>query len=114
MAKLSRKEHRTGQSELFIVGDAPIGPWFSDIERRRQLEAASAELQEILQSQQTVAYDAILGILLERPMVWESDVKKWLTEMRSRGEIEIPELTGRARVPRFGGSHTIVWKNLTT
>ena len=43
-----------------------------------------------------------------------SDVKAWLSEMRSRGEIDIPQLTGRARVPRFGQGHTVVWKRPTT
>ena len=114
VAKLNRKEQQTGQSDLFAEGEVPTGPRFSDIERRRQLAAASAELRLLLQSQQTIEYNAILGRLLERPMVWESDVKSWLHEMRSRGEIDIPELTGRARVPKFGESRTVVWKNLTT
>jgi three-Cys-motif partner protein len=45
---------------------------------------------------------------LETPLVWESDVKEWLREMRKNGEIEVQGLTGRETTPKVG--HRILWK----
>ena len=109
LAKITRRIERTGQTDLFADAGTKTGPRFSEFERLRQLDIASKELEDLLQSHHTIAYDELLGQILERPMVWESDLKTWLEEMRSKGEIEIPELRGRARVPQFGKGHTIRW-----
>ncbi len=114
LAKITRRIERTGQTDLFADAGTKTGPRFSEFERLRQLDIASKELEDLLQSHHAIAYDELLGQILERPMVWESDLKTWLEEMRSKGEIEIPELRGRARVPQFGKGHTIRWITTAT
>lgn len=48
-----------------------------------------------------------LGALLEKPLVWESDVKQMVKGLRDTGEIEIVELKPRERMPKKG--HVLVW-----
>lgn len=76
-------------------------------ERESQLERAKAKLVDVLkQNPNGVKYEALLGVVLETPMVWESDLKSWLSELRSDGSIHIPEPTGGKRTPQVG--HTII------
>ncbi len=63
----------------------------------------SATLEVVLSKNLSgIKYEELMGKVLETPMVWESDLKEWLTELREQGKIEIPELTGRRHVPKKG------------
>ena len=53
-------------------------------------------------------YEELVGAVLETPLVWESDLKAWLEDLRKTGKIQIPALTGRERTPKPG--HDIQWK----
>ena len=66
------------------------------------------KLRRILATRRSCSYEHLIGRLLEIPLIWESDLKTWLKDMRKTGEVEIPELTGRQRTPKPG--HAIVWK----
>ena len=56
----------------------------------------------------SLLYENLRSEALEIPLVWESDVKELLREMRKNGEIEVQGLTGRETTPKVG--HRIVWK----
>ena len=49
-----------------------------------------------------IKFEVILGTLLEYPLVWDSDVKAWLKDMRAANEIEIEGLREGARTPMPG------------
>ena len=101
-AKHSNRIERTGQTELFRHDELPRNPRTYENERDHQLEAAYASLRAILAQNKRVAYESVLGQLLELPLVWESDIKHWLNEMYSSGEVQLEGLAGRSRTPRRG------------
>lgn len=107
VAKITHRVEQTGQGEMFGPDFTQTGTRPSEIERPKQLDAAYKELRHLLKTRRSIKYDSILGLLLERPMIWKSDVDSWLRKMRTQGEIAIPELTGRTRTPRPG--YTIIW-----
>lgn len=72
------------------------------LERSKQTYHAKRQLEEALRERSPVRYDDVLKVLLERPLIWESDVKSWIAEMQGAGKIEIVGLTGRQRVPKDG------------
>ncbi len=110
-AKMARRIERTGQHELFAGTEELTGPRSFEDELARQHERGHAELRRVLRERGSVNYEEVLGVVLEMPLVWESEVKTWLREMFSRREIEIPQLTGRQRTPKPG--RTIVWRGST-
>lgn len=101
-AKYTRRVERTGQPDLFVPSSLPIFPRSYENEREHQLSAATNELRSLLSRNKRVRYEEILGHLLERPLVWESDIKQSLRSMKSSGEIRISGLSGNARTPKPG------------
>ena len=108
VAKITHQVERTSQTELFGIGDQKLGPGSSDEERNKELSAAHAKFQEFLSTRGSCKYETLIGEILEIPLVWKSDLDSWLTNSRKAGEIEIPELKGRQRVPK--PEHWIIWK----
>jgi len=107
-AKQEHRIERTGQGELFTpVGNADVSRSFRehrDVECARALSEFRAELAK----RGRISYEESLAIFLEHPTVWESDVKRWLPEMRHIGEIEILGMSERQRIPKRG--NIVVWK----
>ena len=110
IAKIVHREHRSGQTELFAEPGDQVSPSQAEAERRKRLAQAHAQLRELLSTRKVVEYDEVLGVLLEIPMVWRSDINAWLGDLRASGEIDIRNLGARARVPQFGKGHVIVWR----
>ncbi len=107
-AKLAGRMERTGQRELFGPGKEQTGPRFYEAERQKQLDAGFIKLCHLLKKRLTVRYDDLLGELLELPLVWKSDLNKWLDKMHKSGEVNIPDLRDRERVPKPG--YLIHWR----
>ena len=108
VAKTTHQVERTGQSELFGIGDEKLGPRLSGEERNKELSAAHAKLREILSTHGSCKYETLIGEILEIPLVWKTDLDSWLTTLRKDGHIEIPDLKGRQRTPKPG--QLIIWK----
>lgn len=99
-AKYKAEIERTGQENLF-GSDALIKTY--EAERRTQLDRGWDKLVAMLRKNPTgLKYEDLIGPVLEIPMVWEADLKDWLRALRTEGKIEIPELTGRQKVPKKG------------
>ena len=107
-AKIVGRVQRTGMEDLFAGGGVQTGPRTYEAERRNNIKRGYARGRDALSVSGSLLYEALLGEVLEIPLVWESDVKEWLREMRRSGEIEVQGLTGRATTPKVG--HRIVWK----
>lgn len=101
-AKYAHRVRRTHQLELFGPGHLPGVPRSFEAERANQIEAALGTLRELITDSPGIKYEKILDHLLEHPLVWESDIKHWLNEMCSSGEIQIKGLPGRTRTPKPG------------
>ena len=61
-----------------------------------------------LSRQRRIKYDDVLATLLERPLVWESDVKTLIDTMQRNGELKVEGLKPRERTPKLGGGHILV------
>jgi three-Cys-motif partner protein len=107
-AKQTDRIERTRQEELFSPSILSTGPMSFEEERAAQLTAAATRLRVMLRSKPRIKYEDILGVLLEMPLVWESDVQQIIKDMRAAGELEIENLAPRARTVRAG--HLLVSK----
>jgi len=106
--KAKDRVERTGQTDLFVSDDHRTGPRSYEAQKQKQDELGQATMRDFLAQRGTLRFEELQTRLLEIPLVWESDLKVWLHEMRKAGEIEIPELTGRQWVPK--ANQIIVWK----
>jgi three-Cys-motif partner protein len=102
--RTAAREEKTGQTELF-AGDVSIASYQS--ERIRRCESARHDMERLLAEQGNVLYEELLAKTLETPLVWESDVKSWIKELRQADKILLPNLAGRQSVPKIG--HRIQW-----
>ncbi len=102
--RTAAREEKTGQKDLF-ADDITSAPYQS--ERTRRCEGARLGMERLLAEHGDVKYDDVLAATLETPLVWESDVKYWIKELRRAGKISLPHLTGRQSVPKIG--HRIQW-----
>ena len=110
-AKFRAKEKKTGQGSLF---EQETLAEFSakSYEEERNARASSAYQNLILllkeNSDGGIKYEKILGHILQTPLIWKSDLNKWLQELKKDGKIIIPEMKVKERVPKRG--HTILWQ----
>lgn len=106
-AKQESRIERTGQTELWAAASVPSGgpPSFHE-ERAVQQGAALQRLRALVQSRSTTRYEQALAALLELPLVWESDVKRMIIELRDADEIEVRGMKPRERTPKQG--HVLV------
>ncbi|MBT4710837.1 MAG: three-Cys-motif partner protein TcmP [Alphaproteobacteria bacterium] len=106
-AKLASKVAHTGQTEMFGTESGRVGPPSYAQKRTRQLELAATKARRLIAGAGVVKYEALLGEILEMPLVWESDIKAWLQDWVRDGTIRLPDLRGRERTPKTG--HDLVW-----
>ena len=107
-AKITNRVQRTGQEDLFAKTGMKTESRTFESERNNNLQHGLAITRENLSRRGSMKYEAVLSHALELPLVWESDVQKWLQQMRQDRDIEIPELSGKSRTAKFG--YTIVRK----
>lgn len=103
-AQLVKRENRTGMRDLLADVGMPtevISKNFED-ERRANLEMAEEELRNTLEGVLEIKYENLLGIILEIPLVWVSDFKASLRDLKNAGLIEFSGFTERQRVPKPG------------
>ena len=100
-AKQTHRVARTGQSELFAAATLTGSASYQQ-ERQAQLSAASEELLRLLHNERQPKYEDALAVLLERPYVWESDVKALIQKLRRAGQLKIVGLKPRERTPKEG------------
>jgi len=108
-AKQIERIERTSQPELFSAAELAGGPASFEEERAARLGTAFSQLSERLQRRGRTPYEEVVGQVLESPLVWESDLKAMITELRTKGQLEIEGLEGRQRMPRAGCR--LVWKH---
>ena len=97
--KQIRRERRTGMESLFPAENLQPGPRSFDVERQDNLAQSRARLIELLKRRKRVDYLVVLGLMLEFPLVWESDVRAVVLELRASGVVNIENWKPRQRVP---------------
>jgi three-Cys-motif partner protein len=106
-AKTRKEELRTGQTSLALPGVAyRSSKW--DRLRDRYARLSQDRVRELLRPGEPVAYDVLWREALARPLVWESDLKAWISDWQASKLVSISGLGPRERVPKRNHNHTIV------
>jgi hypothetical protein len=101
-AKQTTRVERTRQTEMFTATSPPGAPPSFEEERSVQRSASLQRLRNLLEAKPVVSYEEVLATVLELPLVWESDVKSLVMELRSAGELEVKGMKDRERTPKRG------------
>jgi three-Cys-motif partner protein len=98
---------RTGQTELFSAEDS--GPVRSfEAEKGAQLRTAEALLRDVVRKQSRVSFQDACAVVLELPLVWQSDVSDLALALRRAGIIEIEGMTPREKTLKK--HHALSWR----
>jgi three-Cys-motif partner protein len=99
----SRKRVRQGQgqSELFSPQQMDDPRHYLDL-CKRYGGRAKTRVVDAIKSKRAVSFDELWLIALSEPIVQEVDLREWLREWQTSGQITISGMTQRQRVPRRG------------
>lgn len=112
-AKYKAEVSRTNQENLFGSYHADEAANSYENERKSQLKIGYQRMLELLKNHSSgIKYENVLGSVLQTPLVWESDLKGWISDLNKNGQVSIPQMTGRERVPKIG--YTIIPSNLSS
>jgi three-Cys-motif partner protein len=108
-AKQRKRVMKTKQPELF--GGA-LMPHSRPVDQLRNyyLQQARAKALELMQQRGRVPYEDVLDLALSYPLVWESDLKSWISNWKGEG-LQIEGLKPRQRVPKLGANNILVWQS---
>ena len=102
-AKYKATVSRTGQESLFGRQYIDLANKSYEEERETQLERGYTKFTATLDtSLEGIKYENLLGITLETPLVWESDLKEWIADSVKSGVIKILGMAGGQRAPKKG------------
>lgn len=107
-AQRDRRLEKNGQLGLFNVEEIDGSNSYFAALRDYYLKKVKLEMREYLATKKRVEYDSLL-IFLEKPMIYESDIKAWLSEWEKDGLIRIEGLGPRERTPKINKNHIIIW-----
>jgi three-Cys-motif partner protein len=103
-----RVQKSRGQLELFAAEDMPHSNPLEDL-RQRYLNQARQVVLARLQVGEPVQYEDVWDLALAFPLVWDCDVKDWITTWKAEGRLRIEGMGSRERVPKIGANHLLVW-----
>lgn len=110
-AEAARKKGQGGQGVMF--GNATHGnSYLYDLKKRYNL-MARAEIVELLENGDNLEYDELFASALSYPLTWESDLKKWLEDLRRNGLVQYIGLGGKKK-PKIREGHSIVYTGRAT
>jgi len=98
-AQREHREQRSRQPE-FEFSPENLSNVFLE-ERSQQLSKAEAKIIELLRKG-PMPYEGLQPLILQLPLVWNSDLSRILQEMRKIGHIRIDGLDPRERAPKAG------------
>jgi len=106
---LDRRKEKTGMEDLFGVSEQDGVSASPEQERIQRLKEGQEEFEALLESSPSIMYEALIGKVSERPLIWKSDVDGWIKEKLSAGAVRIEGMGPRERTPKQG--HIIVKLN---
>jgi hypothetical protein len=104
---VARRKRDTAQGELFGGLDI-FNPRHYDALRRRYLEKARELVWALLLKKRALPYDTAWRAAVSFPLVWESDLKGWISDWKKACQIEIEGLVGKQRVPQVDKGHRLL------
>lgn len=90
-AQKRKRVHRSGQLEL-LGAEQMHDRRHYDTLRERHLDVARTDVVQTLQAQRAMKYDEVWAVALSHPLVWESDLKKWVAEWSKAGRMVVDGL----------------------
>lgn len=100
IAQRENRETRTGQAELAFEPTGDLSRTTQE-ERDRRLQEARVRLFAILQ-QGPIRYERLQPLILEIPLVWNSDLTILLLRARGEGQLVIDGMGPNERTPKKG------------
>ncbi|GJL55933.1 MAG: hypothetical protein NPIRA02_30650 [Nitrospirales bacterium] len=98
-------------NELFKKTEPPLYDTSDFLNlRNHYLSHTKERILEKLRIHGNIGYDDIWDLALSAPLIWESDLKKWLREWKESGLLEFAGLADRQRVPKYGANNRLVLK----
>lgn len=106
-AQQRRRVSKKGQRELFPAEEVHNSTYFESL-RDRYRSLAKKQLEVQLSKYGSVSYDDAWAAALRLPLVWESDLKRWIMEWKSSGTVRVDGLAAGKRSPKRGDGHRLV------
>lgn len=98
-AKDKRKEGILQMGQLFPANELPPDRSWHQEDRALALAFAEAEIPRLLKNIGEMTFGELLGNLIERSFIWESDVKRIVRDLKVSGCIQIFGMNPGQRVP---------------
>jgi len=99
------RQSKTQQLEFFPPEDAPESFYYNTL-RDRYLKIATEDTISLMRDKDSVSYDRVCDYWLRHPMVWESDLKKWIDDSEN---IFVQGLASTRHKVKRGENHTLKW-----
>lgn len=96
-------EQATGQG-ILLRPDQVYGSRKMAELRERYRKRAFEWVERVLRRDGHVEYDVLWRGALSFPLVWERDLKTWLKERESKGDLKVPLRSGQRAVKRARGN----------
>lgn len=109
-------EKNEGAQGLLFAAAACAPQTVSQVEdlKARYVAVARERVRTLLQKLGSVPYDRAWEEAVQgTPLVWECDLKGWVKDWAANGELEIPTLQHRRKVPQRGENHVLKIKGRT-
>ena len=108
-AQQTRRQQKSGgQQELFSAEVLHDSTYFDEI-RNHYLGLALNDVLGQLKNRRRISYDELWTAALCFPLVWEADLKEWISAWASSGQLTIEGMKPRQRVPRRNEHNVLVW-----
>lgn len=108
-AEAHKRKSISSQEELFEP-EVLHGSLYYDQLRERHLVKAKDKAIRLLQAKGRVFYDEIWAVVLQEPLVWESDLKQWIGDWKKRGILLVEGVKSSRHALKHGKGHSIIWR----
>ncbi len=108
-AKQRKRVMKTGQLELFPAEQMPHSRPIDEL-RLRNLRRAEDGLLNLLKTEKSVPYERAWDLALSLPLVWDSDLKKWIKQCKTNGLLRIDGMKPNQRVPKLDERNILLWR----
>tara|TARA_R110002167_G_scaffold29704_5_gene98973 strand:+ start:165 stop:884 length:720 start_codon:yes stop_codon:yes gene_type:complete len=100
-AKYKAQVERSGMESLFgqQFSDMAAGT-FEDEKRTQFIRGHEKLIATIKAHPNGIEYGQLLGEVLQTPLIWESELKAWINDLRRQDKVTIPQLKPSERVPK--------------
>jgi three-Cys-motif partner protein len=107
-AQYKRREAKTGQRSFFTAEES-YNPSFYESLRDRYISQSKECVLRMLQTNKRVSYDEVWAAALELPLVWESDLKEWITGWEEKKLVSVEGKRSRQKVPHRNEGNILHW-----